>query len=424
MKGVFLIMVYVISKEGKPLMPTERHGMVRRLLKDHKAIVIKKVPFTIQLLYEVTEFTQPVTLGVDSGYKYIGLSATTETKELYAEEVTLRTNIVELISSRREARKTRRSKHTRYRKPRFNNRGIDKGWIAPSVRQKIDSHISVIEKVYEILPISLIRVEVASFDIQKIKNPDISGIEYQQGEQLGFWNVREYVLWRDSHKCQCCKGRSGDKRLNVHHIESRKTGGNAPNDLITLCETCHNNYHAGLIKLPAFIKRGISFKAETFMGIMRWRLYDALKNKYSHIELTYGYITKNIRIRNNLGKTHCVDARCISNNPLAIPSKIIYFSTKLRRHNRKIYKDKILKNGIKKRNQCPNEVFRFRLNDIVMYENEYYIVQSRRTSGQFQIQHCITGKRITKTYKKLRFIRHSNGFLIIPKLRNASAIDK
>lgn len=416
-------MIYVVNKDEIPLMPTERHGKVRRLLKEHKAIVIKKIPFTIQLLYETTEFVQPITLGVDSGYKYVGLSATTETKELYAEEVILRTDVVELLASRRAARKSCRNIHTRYREPRFNNRGIDKGWIAPSVRQKIESHMSAIENIHKILPVSLIRVEVGSFDIQKIKNPDISSIEYQQGEQLGFWNVREYVLWRDNHKCQCCKGKSGDKRLNVHHIESRKTGGNAPNDLITLCETCHNNYHDGLIKLPTFIKRGMSFKAETFMGIMRWKLYDILKSKYSNVELTYGYITKNIRIRNNLEKTHCVDARCISNNPLAIPSEIVYFSTKLRCHNRKIYKDKILKNGVKKRNQCSNEVFGFRLNDIVMYENEYYVVQSRRTSGSFQIQHCITKERITKTYKKLKFIQHSNGFLTIPKSRNILVIN-
>lgn len=230
-------MVYVVNKDGKPLMPTERHGKVRRLLKEHKAIVVKNVPFTIQLLYETTEFVQPITLGVDSGYKYVGLSATTETKELYAEEVTLRTDVVNLLASRREARGTRRDIHTRYRPPSYNNRGIDDGWIAPSVRQKIESHVNAIENVHEILPVSLVRVEVASFDIQKIKNPDIFGVEYQQGEQLGFWNVREYVLWRDNHKCQCCKGKSGDKRLNVHHIESRKTGGNAPNDLNIMVRT-------------------------------------------------------------------------------------------------------------------------------------------------------------------------------------------
>ena len=143
-------MVYVVNKDGKPLMPTERHGKVRRLLKEHKAIVVKKVPFTIQLLYETTEFVQPVTLGVDSGYKYVGLSATTETKELYAEEVTLRTDIVELLASRREARRGKRD-GLRYRPPRYNNRGIGEGWIAPSVRQKIESHVNAIEKVYQVI---------------------------------------------------------------------------------------------------------------------------------------------------------------------------------------------------------------------------------------------------------------------------------
>ena len=92
-------------------------------------------------------------------------------------------------------------------------------------------------------------MEVASFDIQKIKNPEITGGEYQQGEQLNFWNVREYVLFRDNHTCQYCHGKSGDKVLNVHHLESRKTGGDAPNNLITLCETCHKKYHEGKIQL-------------------------------------------------------------------------------------------------------------------------------------------------------------------------------
>ena len=127
------------------------------------------------------------------------------------------------------------------------------------------------------LPISDITVETASFDIQKIKHPEISGEEYQQGEQLGFWNVREYVLFRDAHKCQCCHSKSKDPVLNVHHIESRKTGGNAPNNLVTLCETCHKSYHSGTIKLPKTIHRGMRFRDAAFMGIMRWVFYKRLK---------------------------------------------------------------------------------------------------------------------------------------------------
>ena len=194
----------------------------------------------------------------------------------------------------------------------------------------------MIAKVHKILPISKIIVEVASFDIQKIKNPEISGAEYQQGEQLNFWNVREYVLFRDGHQCQCCKGKSKDKILNVHHIESRKTGGNAPNNLITLCETCHDGFHKGTIKLPKTIKRGMSFRDATFMGIMRWAFYNKLKELYQNVSLTYGYITKNTRIKNNLPKEHYIDARCISENPLAITTGEVFFFKKL------FYKYKIL----------------------------------------------------------------------------------
>ena len=122
------------------------------------------------------------------------------------------------------------------------------------------------------------------------------------------------MLFRDGHTCQCCKGKSKDKILNVHHIESRKTGGDAPNNLITLCETCHTGYHKGIVKLPKTIHRGMSFKDASFMGIMRWAFYSKLKEIYPNVSLTYGYITKNIRIRSCLPKEHYIDARCISVN--------------------------------------------------------------------------------------------------------------
>ncbi len=205
----------------------------------------------------------------------IGLSATTKTQELYSAEVELRNDIVDLLSTRRQYRRSRRSR-LRYRKARWNNRvkSKKKGWLAPSVENKINTHIKIIADLYKILPITNIIVETASFDIQKINNPDIKGKEYQEGNQLGFWNVREYVLFRDGHKC-CVKG-CKEKVLNVHHIESRKTGGNAPNNLITICEKHHKQYHQGEIKLN--LKRGKSFRDAAFMGIMRWAFYNKLKD--------------------------------------------------------------------------------------------------------------------------------------------------
>ena len=258
-------MVYVINKQGQALMPTERFGKVRRLLKNSLAHVVCRIPFTIQLDYDTTNFTQPVSLGIDAGSKHIGISATTSEKELYAADVELRNDIVEKLSTRREQRRTRRNR-LRYRKARFSNRVASKhkGWLAPSVENKIQTHLTVVEKIYKFLPITNITVETASFDIQKIKNPTISNEEYQQGDQLNFFNVREFVLFRDNHTCQHCKGKSKDNILNVHHIESRKVGGDSPNNLITLCETCHKAYHKGEIELK--VKRGASFRDAAFMG--------------------------------------------------------------------------------------------------------------------------------------------------------------
>lgn len=405
-------MVYVISQNGQPLMPTENHVKVRILLKNKKAKVIKRCPFTIQLTYDSTNYTQNITLGVDSGSKHIGLSATTKNKVLFESDVELRNDIVNLLSTRRQNRRTRRNRKTRYRKPRFNNRRRKEGWLAPSVQNKVDSHLTVIRKVHEILPITKVIVEVASFDIQKIKNPTISGTEYQQGEQLDFWNVREYVLFRDSHICQCCKGKSKDKILNVHHIESRKTGGDAPNNLITLCETCHTGYHKGIIKLPKTIHRGMSFKDATFMGIMRWAFYNKLKEIYPNVSLTYGYITKNTRIRNILPKEHYIDARCISGNPKAISDGMVYYQKKVRCHNRQIHKNTILKGGIRKRNQASYDVMGFRLFDKVKWKGQNCFIFGRRSTGRMDLR-LLNGTKINASvgYKNLKIIEMRKNYL-------------
>ena len=406
-------MVYVISQNGQPLMPTENHAKVRILLKNKKAKVIKRCPFTIQLAYDSTNYTQDITLGVDSGSKHIGLSATTRNKVLFESDVELRNDIVNLLSIRRQNRRTRRNRKTRYRKSRFDNRKRKNGWLVSSIQNKVDSHLTVIRKVHEILPITKIIVEVASFDIQKIKNPTISGTEYQQGEQLNFWNVREYVLFRDCHTCQCCKGKSKDKILNVHHIESRKTGGDASNNLITLCETCHTGYHKGIVKLPKTIHRGMSFKDATFMGIMRWAFYNKLKGIYPNVNLTYGYITKNTRIENSLPKEHYIDARCISGNPKAISSGTVYYQKKVRCHNRQIHKNTILKGGIRKHNQAPYDVMGFRLFDKVKWKGQNCFIFGRRSTGRMDLR-LLNGTKINASvgYKNLKIIEMRKNYLI------------
>lgn len=390
-KGERNLRVFVINQRREPLMPTTQLK-ARKLLKSGKAKICKREPFTIQLIVQTGESKQEINLGVDAGSKFVGISATTEKREMFSAEYKLRNDIVDLISTRRQNRRARRNR-LRYREVRFQNRKKNKGWLAPSIQHKIDSHINIVNMVHSILPISKIIVETASFDIQKIQNPEINGIEYQEGNQLGFWNVREYVLFRDNHTCQHCKGRSKDNILNVHHIESRKVGGDSPNNLVTLCEICHNDYHEGKIELK--IKRGKSFKDATFMGIMRWSFYEQLKARYSNVSMTYGYITKNTRIENGLEKSHRVDSRCISGNPLSKPCEDWHYMEKKRCQNRQIHKANILKGGKKKLNQAQYLVKGFRLFDKVEYDNKKYFIFGRRNSGFFDIR-TLSGDKVNK----------------------------
>jgi len=408
------LLVYVLNKNGKPLMPCNPQK-ARKLLKSGRAEIYKYTPFTIKLKYGSAGYKQPITLGIDAGSVHIGASATTEKKELYASETIMRSgdgkqSIVNLLSTRKELRRSRRNRKTRYRSARFLNREKPKGWLAPSIENKIHVHLKLVADIHKILPITKIIVEVASFDIQKIKNPNISGKEYQEGDQYGFGNVREYVLFRDDHKCQCCKGKSKDKVLNVHHIESRKTGGNAPNNLITLCESCHNKYHKGLIDLPKNIKRGMSFKDATFMGIMRWAFYNKLKEIYVNVSLTYGYITKVKRIENNIEKSHTTDAYCISNNLKAERLDYYFLRKQVRRHNRKLHREVLTKGGVRKRAQAGHFVRGFCLHDTVEYNDKLWFIGGLRQRGSFVLKDLF-GNKVEKVPSKIKFLQHNNSYL-------------
>lgn len=409
------MLIYVLDIHGSPLMPTRRSGKVRRMLKDGRAVIAGHTPFTIRLTYDTTRFVQHVALGVDAGSVHIGLSATTDKQELYAEQIDLRTDIVNNLSTRREARRTRRSR-LRYRTPRFDNRRRPDGFLAPSTEQKVLSHVVAVKRIRSFLPVSSVTVEVAQFDAQWIKDPGLTGTDYQHGEQFGFWNVREYVLCRDGHQCRCCHGKSKDKVLNVHHIESRKTGGDSPGNLLTLCKTCHKAYHAGKVKLE--LRRTPSLSDAAAMNVMRWAVYSRLKAELDvPVRLTYGYRTKCIRIENSLDKSHTVDARCISGNPTAEPCGTVWHVRQLRRHNRKVMKSNILKGGRRKRNQAPYEIKGFRLFDTIAFSRPVHnaligYINGRRATGYFVIKDA-EGNTISNSvsYKSLKLVRHNNARL-------------
>ena len=426
--------VYVLNRHGRPLMPCTP-AKARHLLDAGKAKVRHRTPFTIQLLYGSTGYTQEVILGVDAGSKTIGLSAATETEELFSAEVKPRNDVVELMSARRQFRRARRNRTTRYRKPRFDNRvrSKHKGWLAPSVEVKIQEHMTAIRRACAILPVSKVVVETAEFDLQLLKavaegKPVPQGEDYQKGEMYGHYNVRQYVLWRDGYTCQCCGAHATQKkevRLHVHHLESRKVGGDAPDNQVTLCESCHKKLHKGLIEAKDFKKRKRRpTRDATFMGIMRATLLQRLRSELPiPVIETRGYITKATREKLLvLPKSHTNDALAITQGkhgfnvgylPGIVQSDKTYTIRPVRHHNRQLHKATILTGGIRKANQAEKYVCGFRLYDKVLYNGIECFVWGRRTSGSFLLR-ALDGTKVKDGagHRILTLLERSSNYLI------------
>ena len=386
--------VYVLNMYGKPIMPCSP-GKARRLLKFGEAKVVSRKPFTIQLPKTKGTAKQPITLGVDAGYKYVGVSARTDKKEVFSAEVTLRTDIPKRLQERAMYRKNRRSRLW-HRKPRFDNRSKPEGWLAPSIQHKLDSHLRIVGKIKQLLPITKVTVEVASFDIQKIKNPDIEGKDYQQGEQLGFWNIREYVLHRDNHTCQHCHGKKKDKILQVHHINGKKEGAtDRPEELLTVCKTCHDSHHSGKDIIP---KKAVkSFKPETFMTSVHWKLVNLL-----NCEHTYGYITKTNRIKQGIAKSHANDAFVIAGGTTQERCKP-YITKQVRRNNRSL---QLNRNGFKP--SIRKQRYSLQPWDIVKYNNTPYRVKGVHCRGA-RVVISDLAKNFSVNIKKVELICYGKG---------------
>lgn len=408
---VNVVFVYVLNCHSEPLMPCHPRK-ARLLLKEGKAKVVKMVPFTIQLLYGSSGYKQEVSLGVDAGTHHIGVSATTGKQVLFEAEVMPRNDIQALLATRRQFRRQRRHRKTRYRKARFLHRKKPDGWLAPSLQHKVDCHLKTIRLVHKILPVLRTTLEVAQFDIQKIRHPEIEGKEYQRGPQLDFWNVREYVLFRDNHCCQWCLGKSKDPVLNVHHIESRKTGGGSPDNLITLCSTCHDLMHR-THQEHTIERKSRSFRDPTQMGVIRWYIYEQAKALFPNVHLTFGYITKHTRITHGLEKSHLIDARCISGNPKALSDGTWHLNKMVRRNNRQLHKATIRKGGKRQRNIAPKYVHGFRLFDSVRYHGATCFVFGRRRSGYFELR-TLDGSKVSASAncKTLTIVQRATACLV------------
>ena len=313
--------VYVINKNGNPLMPC-KPAKAKHLLKAGKAKVIKRTPFTIKLLWDCEENTQEVVAGMDTGSKTIGCAATANGKVVYQSEVQIRQDVSKKMEQRRMYRRIRRSRKTRYRKARWQNRASmrKEGRLAPSITSKVDSHLREKKFVESILPVSCWKVEIASFDIHKISNPDVKRWDYQKGNQKGFYNVKAYVLHRDGYQCQKCKTKKG--KLHVHHVVFRSNGGtDSPENLIVLCSDCHEKLHNGEFEIKGARSKT---KHATEIGIVK----SQLRKRFGDFEETFGYETKFKREQIlQLPKSHHFDAVaiCCEEGEIVELSDNIYF---------------------------------------------------------------------------------------------------
>jgi 5-methylcytosine-specific restriction endonuclease McrA len=389
--------VFVLNMRGAPLMPMTP-GKARKLLKEGKAKVVQRTPFTIQLLYATGETKQDVTLGVDAGYSTVGYSATTDEKELIAGELTLRSDIKRLLEKRRAYRRTRRSRKW-HREPRFNNRG-KKGWFAPSIRHKLDSHIRLIEKIKKLLPITKTVIEVASFDTQKMQNPEISGIEYQHGELQGY-EVREYLLEKFNRKCAYCGKK--DTPLEVEHIVPKSRGGSDRISNLTIaCHECNQTKGSqtaeefGHPKIQA--KADKSLKATAFMNYVRSRIVDLL-----NCDSTYGYITKHDRIELGLPKSHANDAFVIAGGDVQQRSEE-YIVTQTRRNKRSIQMNR---RGY--RPSIRRQRYKLQPNDLVKHEGLLCVVKGVHSYGRYVKLVDHVGNLINSNIKNVEMVKHGKG---------------
>lgn len=374
-------MVYVISQENKPLMPCS-NPIARLLLKQGRAKVKKREPFTIKLTYETTNYTQNLTLGVDTGSGTIGAAVSNDKGEIfYMSEVVVRNDIVYRMTRRSKYRRNRRSRKIRYRKARWLNRknSIKSDRFSPTMISKFHSHVKEIEYIKSILPITTMVLETGQFDTHLMKNPSLANPKvkhwgYQKGTNYGFENTKAMVLNRDDYTCQHCKGKRKDSKLEVHHIIFRSQGGSdEESNLITLCHTCHKALHSGKIKLKLNGKAKGNLKYATQMNSIRKQLF----RYYPDAIETFGYIAKANRLNLGIDKEHYYDA-CV----IATQGKPFTVKTNL-------YKKKCVPDGDFQKTKgvrseqaiTTDKICGFRKFDKVKYFGKEYFIKSRKSTG-------------------------------------------
>lgn len=311
--------VFVIDTNKKPCNPVHP-AVARKLLNDKKAAVCRRYPFTIILKTESNEQPDNIELKLDPGSKTTGFALTSNSKVIWGAELTHRGNTIkDALQSRRSLRRSRRNRKTRYRKARFLNRKKHEGWLAPSLQHRVDTTLTWVKKIICFVPVTHIYQELVRFDLQQLENPEISGIEYQQGELAGY-EVREYLLNKWDRKCTYCGVENVP--LQVEHIKPKVKGGtNRISNLCLACEYCNlkkgtQDIENFLAKKPELLKTILTqvkqpLKDATAVNSTRWSLFNRLTNTGLPVSTGSGGLTKFNRNRLGIDKAHWLDAACV-----------------------------------------------------------------------------------------------------------------
>lgn len=419
-------MVFVLDKRKKPLMPcTEKRA--RLLLERGRAVVHRMIPFTIRLKDRLAEESkaQSLRLKLKPGAKETGVAVLREdtpkqSETIFLCEIRHKPGIKQSLDSRRALRRSRRNRKTRYRKPRFENRKRPEGWLPPSLDARVDQTMAVVNKLTKLLPITSISYEHAKFDTQLMQNPEISGVEYQQGELFGY-EVREYLLEKWGRKCAYCGKTSVP--LEVEHIVPKSRGGSSRVSNLTLaCHEC--NQEKGTLTAEEFGHPEVQAKArrpmkeEAMLNATRWRLFSRLKDIGLPLECGTAARTKKQRIERKFPKTKCHEACCVgASTPerLVIKQKHVSIWMATGRGTRKMCNTDKYGFPISHRMR-KKAYFGFQTGDIAAvtitrgkYKGYWTGRVLVRAKGNFDLK-IGTGKRISASYKNFQLLQRNSGW--------------
>jgi 5-methylcytosine-specific restriction endonuclease McrA len=308
--------VAVIDQNRRPLAPTSE-VRARLLLKEGKAAVFRRAPLTIVLKRVVEEVQVPeLRLKLDPGSRKTGVAIVNQAsgQVVFAAEIEHRGEAIkQALDARRAIRRSRRARKSRYRKARFLNRRRAKGWLPPSLKSRISNIETWVNRLTRCYPIAGISMELVKFDTQLLENPEISGIEYQQGELAGY-EVREYLLEKWGRKCAYCS--ETDLPLQIEHINPRSRGGsNRVANLTLACEDCNQRkgkQTAAEFGFPEIEQQAKEpLKDAAALNATRWVLCERLKGFGLPVETGSGGLTKYNRTMRELPKAHWIDAACV-----------------------------------------------------------------------------------------------------------------